>query len=809
MKRISSTVAITLLAGLFAMSGMLAAQQGNANVALRAAMEMEMETVNGDLRAAINAYKKIAQGSDRPVAAKALWRMAECYQKLGDAEATRVYEQIVRDFSDQPEAAQARARLADAPGRPGRSNSPRLVDGNSRRGRLSMDARTMVFVQSGQVTTKDLASGKITPITLAAPLTQRTQHWPTSPVLSPDSQQIAYAEEFSGAAIEFRVVSNKAGATPRVLFRHPEFLYLQSTAWSLDGKAVLTTMLKRDNTWQLAWVSTATGAITVLESLEWRYNDEYDVVNLSPDGRYVAYSALAVNPTKAPTIEEQRPLQRHVYLLASDGSSRTELIKVADGRKPVWSPDSAHVVFLSDLSGTSGLWSIPVRAGKAAGGPSIVRAGMDNLHPIAITRAGTFYYSRWMSGYPVTSIENSNGASARASDVFVGGNAVWSPDGSAIAMTKRKPGGQGGFNLVVHSFETGEDLLFASGAGGGHLWFHDRRRLLVGVADASQGGRPAWYAVDPKAGTSTRVLAADPLRGRVLGLSNDDKTVYSLERQAGDAPAVFQRLVATDLATGQSREVFDFSSLPALGSLTNRQSGGSMPSTVLSPDGRTLAFQTSNDVEAQLGLILLELGKYQELYRGPTMTNVGLQWVNDGKYIAWGETVATAPPQARGRMMRMSIAGGLPEFTGIEFDDGWVPKISPDGSRIARGRNVPPTSELWALDNVTSLLKGPSMPQRDTVISRQRPTAVSPAADIEFGRWLSQQEIDALPEDPASMARELEIMSGFGMRIQLQVDGVGVRMLPPKEQIRAIQISRRPFGADTSGAVTIFNIVTF
>ena len=30
---------------------------------------------------------------------KALLRMAECYQKLGDAEATKVYEQIVRDFN--------------------------------------------------------------------------------------------------------------------------------------------------------------------------------------------------------------------------------------------------------------------------------------------------------------------------------------------------------------------------------------------------------------------------------------------------------------------------------------------------------------------------------------------------------------------------------------------------------------------------------------------------------------------------------------------------------------------------------------
>ena len=84
--------------------------QQEPEVALRAAMELE--TVNGDLRAAIEQYQKIAQGSDRALAAKALIRMAGCYQKLGDAEAHRIYEQVVREYADQGEmVAEARARL--------------------------------------------------------------------------------------------------------------------------------------------------------------------------------------------------------------------------------------------------------------------------------------------------------------------------------------------------------------------------------------------------------------------------------------------------------------------------------------------------------------------------------------------------------------------------------------------------------------------------------------------------------------------------------------------------------------------------
>src|SRR5512144_1058039 len=88
----------------------LAPAQRSAEVALRAAMETE--TVKGDLKGAIEQYKKIAQSGNRAVAAQALLRMAECYQKLGDAESRKVYERIVREFEDQPSAvATAKARL--------------------------------------------------------------------------------------------------------------------------------------------------------------------------------------------------------------------------------------------------------------------------------------------------------------------------------------------------------------------------------------------------------------------------------------------------------------------------------------------------------------------------------------------------------------------------------------------------------------------------------------------------------------------------------------------------------------------------
>src|SRR4051794_29510484 len=71
-------------------------------------------TVDGDLNGAIKQYGAMATKykTDRAIAATALVHMAECYRKLGDAQANKIYEQVVRDYADQKEAVTiARAHL--------------------------------------------------------------------------------------------------------------------------------------------------------------------------------------------------------------------------------------------------------------------------------------------------------------------------------------------------------------------------------------------------------------------------------------------------------------------------------------------------------------------------------------------------------------------------------------------------------------------------------------------------------------------------------------------------------------------------
>jgi len=91
MKRILSiAVAAALGAGLA-----LTQAPRSAEVQLKAAEHKQQ--VEGDLKGAIEQYRKLAQGRDRAVAAKALVRMGQCYEKLGDAESRKAYERVLRE----------------------------------------------------------------------------------------------------------------------------------------------------------------------------------------------------------------------------------------------------------------------------------------------------------------------------------------------------------------------------------------------------------------------------------------------------------------------------------------------------------------------------------------------------------------------------------------------------------------------------------------------------------------------------------------------------------------------------------------
>ena len=130
MTRLASIALATVLvaAGL----AHVAAQQDSQATRLLAGAHHKA-TVVGDLRGAIEDYKRIVDGagSNRALAAEALLRMAECHQKLGEAEAQAIYARIVRDYGDQTAVAStARTRVASqAIAQPGIGEGRRVCAG--------------------------------------------------------------------------------------------------------------------------------------------------------------------------------------------------------------------------------------------------------------------------------------------------------------------------------------------------------------------------------------------------------------------------------------------------------------------------------------------------------------------------------------------------------------------------------------------------------------------------------------------------------------------------------------------------------
>ena len=155
-----------------------------------------------------------------------------------------------------------------------------------------------------------------------------------------------------------------------------------------------------------------------------------------------------------------------------------------------------------------------------------------------------------------------------------------------------------------------------------------------------------------------------------------------------------KHIVAVDLSSGQERPTF---TMPEAGNAWFR----------LTCDGRTFVIHRQDPKTNTIHFYRLNIDGtgYREIYAvAQREFRDGFALTKDGRWLV----LAKRSNGEKGwQLVRVPIDGGAPESTGVELDealfDGNI-DLSPDGSRIAvtTSKSI---SELWALDNVLSLLK--------------------------------------------------------------------------------------------------------
>ena len=649
--------------------------QSKADVALRAAVETE--TVKGDLKAAIEQYKALANLTDRAVAAKALVRLGECYQKQGNAESAKSWERVVRDFADQTEAvAEARRFLSASTGAAGSGMVARQVVRLGDRvfgDAISKDGRYMAFtLQRRVVGVLDLATNEWRTV-----LTRPNESAAIGfALISPDGKYIAYAV-FDPPSGPDTYLVGVDGSNPHRLPGAAPDMRRVPWAWSPDGGSVLIGMVAKGQSvqaGQAALVSTTDGTSKLIGA-------GFARGCISPDGRYVALQKVS------PTGEREG-----IAVYAADGSG--ELSSVAgpyDLR--LWAHDGRRLLVMKEQGTSSELWAVPLSAGKPSGLPIFIKEESGGLH--AASPAGEYYYTTRSNSRVLYTAEfdpRTGRPTAGLKQVSSGDQtfgAAWSPDGEWLAYYayRKNSAGSSRFVVVIRSSRTGEEREL-EGRGVAEppslrpQWFPDSRSLFIHTYDGS------LRRIDVATGESTPLaeqLKITPYRDKgpfpfyfsYVLLAPDGQTIYYLVRHADTNQTVIMR---RSLDGGPETQV-------------SRFAVNGIPGLSISPDGLRLVYVSGHpgDSLAPDGSpVLPDPANSSSLWTVPTaggtptlLFKIHGHSLHDPAWSADGRFVFVLVDYQGGDIAMIPSGGGEATMMGVRMTMWYYLAVHPDGRQIA------------------------------------------------------------------------------------------------------------------------------
>jgi Tol biopolymer transport system component len=741
-RRFTATLTVVVFATmpLVPRSALSAQVRDKAEATLKAAIDKEV--LEGDLKSAIQQYKKLAESKDRSVAVKALIRMADCYQKLGDAESRKIYERVVKDYPDQKDAATL-ARLRLGGGNTSTGMNTRLLWRASKDilwnvGTVSLDGR---YVSSAAILPEDLAIHDFatnTDLHIAdhEAGNGKTSGSPRESAISKDGKRVAY-QRCDGERCELRLANLTGAANPQHLYENPDIAHLAPFDWAPDGKSVAVQVERKDHTMQLGLVSVPDGRLDVLKSVDWRGAGR---LFFSPDGRWLGFD-LPENSVSP---------ERDVFVLSVDGSREIHAVDYrGDDEMASWSPDGKWLLFFSRRTGSRDLWAIPFTGGSL-GSPQLLKAGFERSTPLGMTTSGALYYIQETGGGPsriqIASVDiaaEKVSAPVELPQWDSARDPAWSPDGKRLAYVSVRdrpastllvirsnetgpvrelqpnlsyfrldswaPGGRsllihgadlkGQFGFYLVDAETGELQVLDRGLDVGYngvKWAPDGRSFLV----ETNGSRPALYRVDVGTGDASEIMPFPPgqpaLPGLYPGWFPDGKRIYYrrvfIASQDG-RPTGEEAIVERNLSSGAEREL---------------ARGPRLILPKLTSDGQYIVAVSLESNSRVLLLIPISGGQPRELLRVPPEVGLSafLLGSDSSSLLVLKQVFDFIPSdkkskaQSHTELWLVPLGDGEPK----KIDNVPTPStsVSPDGRHVAYTVSDPgsqQTTELWALEN--------------------------------------------------------------------------------------------------------------
>ena len=627
-----------------------------------------MET-KGDLNGAINLFNDIIKKypKEREYAAKSQLYIGLCYEKLGNTEARKAFERVVREYTDQSDiVAQAKVRLAvlSSPSDiKGFITRRILSDASGIGANLTEDGKFIrgLKPETGDVYQFDIASGQSSLIKNKGPWGETDMSF-LGQVLSHDGKRIIY-DSFTKDWISQVVIRNLDGSEVRTIYSEKDY-YSIPYDLSPDEKFILALRIKNETINNLTLISTTDGSVRELRYIPSSFF-MFENAKFSPDGQFIAFSF----------VRDGNPPHGDIFLMSSDGQNEIVVAgHPAEDRLLGWTANGKNLLFLSDRSGTWDVWTVSITKGRQQGEPELLKKdfGCDS-GVLGMAPEGSFYYktNTRSGGLYTGAIELESGkvliSPSLVTTRYTGPpyNLTWSPDGKYLLYLSRRGSiGPGNNLLTIRSEATGEERFLSP-----HLrfvnqisWAPDGCSIIaIGITETETG----IYRIDAETSAITKLTEGGRYAPR---LCPDGKTLVFLK----PGPIITK----LNLETGEESEVAKTVAL----------------FYDLSPDGREVVFQSDSTVKT----ISINGGEPKELICG-LAKYYGLKWTNDGRYIIARAVFNEASENSK--IWRVPAQGGTPLKLDISVPNVLFFALHPDNRHFVYSVAGETKSELWVMEN--------------------------------------------------------------------------------------------------------------